>query len=215
MAQSQYVSRTDQEQRVEPVVSTIANPLPLGLSARAFTTAIIGCSYAGFILPALPSSLSLAVGAALFYGGIVQILAGMWEFRKGNTATATLFSSYGGFLLAFGVIFIPGFGIFNALNSTSALHPALGLLFLCWTIFTGVLFLGSLRTNAALLLTLALLFLAYLFLTIGQLASANSVLLAIGGWLGIVTALIGWYTALASIVNSANWTYRMPMGWIG
>jgi uncharacterized protein len=216
MAQPQYISRTDQEQRVEPVVSTIANPLPLGLSALAFTTAIIGCSYAGFILPSsLPSSLSLAVGAALFYGGIVQILAGMWEFRKDNTATATLFSSYGGFLLAFGVIFIPGFGIFNALNSASMLHPALGLLFLCWTIFTGILFLGSLRTNLAMILTLLLLFAAYLLLTIGQLASANSVLLAIGGWLGIVTALIGWYTALASMVNSANWAYRLPMGWIG
>jgi len=216
MAQSQSVPQADQEQRVEPVVSLIANPLPLGLGALAFTTAIIGCIYAGFILPSsLPSSLSLVVGAALFYGGIVQILAGMWGFRKGYTATATLFSSYGGFLLAFGVIFIPGFGIFNALKSASVLHPALGLFFLCWTIFTGILFIGSLRTNAALLLTLALLFLAYLLLTIGQLVSANSVLLAIGGWLGIVTALVGWYTALASMVNSANWTYRMPMGRIG
>jgi len=65
------------------------------------------------------------------------------------------------------------------------------------------------------ILTLLLLFLAYLLLTIGQLASANTVLLAIGGWLAIVTALVGWYTALASLVNSTNSPYKLPMGWMG
>ena len=65
-----------------------------------------------------------------------------------------------------------------------------------WTIFTAVLFLGALRTNAALLLTLLLLFIAYLFLTIGELAGANAVLLAIGGWFGVAYAIVGWYTAL-------------------
>jgi uncharacterized protein len=56
---------------------------------------------------------------------------------------------------------------------------------------------------------------AYLLLTIGQLASANTVLLAIGGWIAIVTALVGWYTALASLVNSSDSLYKLPMGMIG
>src|ERR1051326_7629475 len=122
---AQYAAGSNQETIVEPVVrpsiAGIANPVPLGLSALAFTTAIIGCSYAGWIVPSLRTGISLAVAAALFYGGIVQILAGMWEFKRDNTFAATLFSSYGGFLLAFGVIFLPGFGIFGALNRAGIL----------------------------------------------------------------------------------------------
>lgn len=217
---AQFAAGSNQEPIVEPVVrpnfgtAGIANPVPLGLSAMAFTTAIIGCSYAGWIIPSLRTGISLAVAAALFYGGIVQILAGMWEFRKDNTFAATLFSSYGGFLLAFGVIFLPGFGIFGDLNRAGILPYTLGLLFLCWTIFTGVLFLASTRTNAALMLTMILLFVAFLLLTIGQLADANSVLLAIGGWFGIATAVVAWYTALAGLLRSMNSPYQLPMGWV-
>ncbi len=215
---AQYAAGSNQESYVEPVVrpniAGIANPVPLGLSALAFTTAIIGCSYAGWIVPSLRTGISLAVAVALFYGGIVQILAGMWEFRKDNTFAATLFSSYGGFLLAFGVIFLPGFGIFGALSRAGALPYTLGLLFLCWTIFTGMLFLASMRTNAALMLTMILLFIAFLFLTIGQLAGANSVLLAIGGWFGIATAIVAWYTALAGLLRSMNSSFLLPMGWV-
>jgi len=215
---AQYAAGSNPESYVEPVTRSssvgIANPIPLGLSALAFTTAIIGCAYAGFIIPSLRTGISLAVAVALFYGGIVQILAGMWEFRKDNTFAATLFSSYGGFLVAFGVIFAPGFGIFTALNQSPNMHLAIGLLFLCWTIFTGVLFLGSLRTNGAMMLTMILLFIAFLFLTIGQLADANSVLLAIGGWFGIATAIVGWYTALAGMLRSMNSPIRLPMGWV-
>jgi len=112
---AQYATQTGQE-RTETVVNTVANPIPVGLSALAFTTAIIGCTYAVFIIPSIRVGTSLAVGAALFYGGIVQILAGMWEFTKNNTLDATIFTSYGGFLVAFGVVFLPNFGIFSALN---------------------------------------------------------------------------------------------------
>jgi succinate-acetate transporter protein len=211
---AQYASSNERE-RIESTAIPVADPVPLGMSALAFTTAIVGCSYAGFIIPSLRPGLSLAVAAALFYGGIVQILAGMWEFKKDNTVAATIFSSYGGFLVAFGVVFLPNFGIFSALNNASVLHPAVGLFFLCWTIFTGVLFLGSLRTNIALLLVLALLFLSYLLLTIGELAGANAGLLAIGGWLGIICALVAWYTALADMLTTANSTFRLPLGRIG
>lgn len=199
---------------VEPMASTIANPIPLGLSALAFTTAVLGCVYAGFIVPGVGTAISIAVGVALFYGGIVQILAGMWEFRKDNTIAATIFSSYGGFLVALGVVFIPGFGISSALSHASILHQALGLLFLCWTIFSGLLFLGALRTNIALLLVLLLLFLSFLFLTIGELAGANVAFLMIGGWLGIACAIVGWYTALAGMLRTTNSAFRLPMGWL-
>jgi succinate-acetate transporter protein len=211
---AEYTAGTGQE-RTTSMVSSIADPVPLGLSALAFTTAILGCSYAGFIIPSSTTGLSIAVAAALFYGGIVQILAGMWEFKKDNTVAATIFSSYGGFLVAFGVVFLPSFGILSALSRASILHPALGLFFLCWTIFTGVLFLGALRTNVALLIVLALLFLAYLLLTIGELTGGNSAALIIGGWLGIICALVAWYTALADMLITANSVFRLPIGRIG
>ena len=192
----------------------VGDPIPVGLSAFAFTTAIIGCVYAGFILGGVGRGINLAVATALFYGGLIQILAGMWEFRKDNTWAATLFTSYGGFLAAFGVIFFPAFGIERALTASGTLNPALGLFFLCWTIFSGILFLGSLRTNIAMLLVLALMFLSYLFLTIGELAGANTTLLIIGGWLGIVSALVAWYTALADMLRVSRGAFQLPMGWL-
>ena len=199
----------------EEQAGDIANPVPLGLITLAFTTALVGCSFALFLVPSARTGLSLAVGAALFFGGIVQILAGMWEFKKNNTIAATIFSSYGGFLVAFGVLFLPTFGLANLLGAnTTAFHHALGLLFLCWTICTGVLFLGSLRTNIALILVLALLGLSYLFLTIGEFADANTALLMIGGWIGVACALVGWYAALGGMLHSTRGAFRLPMGYI-
>jgi uncharacterized protein len=193
--------------------SSIANAAPLGLSAFALTTAVLSCINAGFIVPS--TGINIFVGIALFYGGIVQILAGMWEFRRGNVIPATAFSSYGGFWVATAVIFIPGFGILNALNSTSTLHQALGVYFLCWTILTGIFFLAALRTNVALLAVFGLLFLTYLFLTIAELSGGSTLTTQIGGWLGIATALVAWYTALAGMLSEANGAFRLPTGEIG
>jgi succinate-acetate transporter protein len=196
----------------QPEVSAVANPMPLGMSAFAFTTALIGCIYAGFIVPSGGSSIALAAMAAIIYGGIVQLLAGMWEFRRDNTIAATLFSAYGGFLIAFGLAFVPTLGVASALTRAGVLHTALGLFFLCWTIFSAVLLLGSLRTNLAFLIVLALMFLSFLLLTIGELAGASAILLVIGGWLGIVSALVAWYVALAGMVNGGHSVFRLPTG---
>ena len=210
---AQYAFEHEREQ-AESMVTAVANPIPLGMGVLAFTTAILGCFYAGFIIPSFGPTIRIAVSAALFYGGIVQVLAGMWEFKKANTLAATIFSSYGGFLVALGAIFIPAFGLLGAIFATGIYRAALGLFFLCWTIFTGILFLGALRTNMALLLVLLLLFVGYLFLTIGQLAGGTPVVLTIGGWLIIVCALVAWYTALAELLESTGSAFRLPTGLI-
>ncbi len=195
--------------------STIANAAPLGLSAFATTTAVLSCVNAGFIVPS-QAGINIFIGLALFYGGIVQILAGMWEFRRGQILSATVFSSYGGFWVATAAIFIPGFGILNAFSSSpTLLHQAMGTYFLCWTILTGIFFLASLRTNLALLFVLGLLFLTYLFLTIAELAGLSTVLMQIGGWLGIATALAAWYTALGDLLHAGHSVFRLPLGEIG
>jgi uncharacterized protein len=180
----------------------------------AFTTAILGCFYAAFIIPYGITSIQAAIGIVSFIGGVVLVLAGMWEFRKNYMITATLFTSYGGFLAALGLIFMSAFGIFGALASAGVLHLTLGLIYLCWTIFTGVVFAGTLRTNVSLVATVGFLFLAYLLLTIGELAGANITLLHIGGWLGIICALIAWAAAIASILSNASpqESFRLPLG---
>jgi succinate-acetate transporter protein len=76
-------------------------------------------------------------------------------------------------------------------------------------------FLAALRTNVALLIVLGLLFLTYLFLTIAELSGGVTLTTQIGGWLGIATTLVAWYTALADMLNSANGAFRLPMGQIG
>ena len=88
---------TATETRIVPG-SHIADPAPLGLAAFALTTFILSVVNAGII----PATVEPVVfGLALVYGGIGQLLAGMWEFAKGNTFGATAFSSYGAFWISF------------------------------------------------------------------------------------------------------------------
>lgn len=197
----------------EAASSSIANAAPLGLTAFAITTAILSCVNAGFLLPS--AAFDTFLGLALVYGGIVQVLAGMWEFKRGNILAATAFSSYGGFWVATAVMFLPMFGIASALKSSGNFDQAMAVYFLCWAIITGIFFLGALRTNLALLVVLGLLFLTYLLLAIADFASANNVLTIIGGWLGIATALAAWYTALADLLHSGHGAFRLPLGEIG
>lgn len=202
---ARYPIRNEPATPVEEVQG-VANPIPLGLSVLAFTTAVLGAYHAGFIIPYQTLGSRVAVGAIVAIGGLVQLLAGMWEFRKNNTIAATVFSSYGGFLTAIGLVLLLG------LTLGGLIHLALGLFFLCWTIFLGVLLLASLRREHFLTPTLSLLFAAYLILTVGQLAFDNRVLLIIGGWVAIIAALVAWYAALTSMTGTTNLreNFRMP-----
>lgn len=182
-------------------VAAVANPGPLGLSAFALTTFILSSVNAGLIAG---TEIKIVVGLALFYGGIAQILAGMWEFRTGNTFGATAFTSYGAFWLAVG-----GSLQFGWLNvATSAGHAAFGFFLLGWTIFTLMMFLSTLKTNGGLIALFGLLFLTFLFLTIAEFGGGTGVL---GGYLGIVTALVAWYNALAGMLSAGRASFTLPV----
>jgi succinate-acetate transporter protein len=202
-------------ERTEAEASAIANPAPLGLSAFALTTFVLSCSNAGFIFTKVGAGASIVVGLALFYGGVGQLVAGIQEFRAGNTFGATAFCSYAGFWLALGVVLLPPSGLVAALIKEATLAQALGAFLLGWTIFTLLMFFGTLRSNLALMALFGALFLTFLALTIGQLVNASggngSVLIQIGGWLGIITALIAWYTALAGILASSKSMFTLPV----
>ncbi|MBE3559001.1 MAG: acetate uptake transporter [Ktedonobacteraceae bacterium] len=185
----------------------VANPGPLGLCGFALTTFVLSAFNAGW-LPG--TGVNIVVGLALFYGGLAQLLAGMWEFRSGNTFGATAFSSYGAFWLSFAVIFIPGTGVLDALTKANMLHPALGIYLLAWAIFTFLMFLGSLRINMATIAVFGLLTLTFLALGVGEFVGGG--LPMIGGYLGILTALAAWYAALAGILAAHNGIFTLPVG---
>jgi len=203
-------------------VPTVANPAPLGLSAFALTTFVLSASNAQFLFTGIPPVTgAIALGLAAFYGGVVQLIAGIQEFRRNNTFAATAFCSYGGFWLAVAFTLSPLFGGKNLVDLASAgaatdAAKGVGIFLLGWTIFTGLMFLGTLRSNLALMGVFFFLFLTFLALTIGWLSglptagSGSLTWVNIGGWLGIVTALLAWYTALAAILESGPATFRLP-----
>jgi succinate-acetate transporter protein len=189
---AQYASETE---RVAPAtVSTVANPGPLGLSAFALTTFVLSSANAGLIPDA-----KIVIGLAFFYGGLAQLLAGMWEFRTGNTFGATAFTSYGAFWLAVG-----GSLQFNWITG----HTAFAYFLFGWTIFTFIMFLGTLRSNGALIALFGLLLLTFILLTIAEFGGGTGVL---GGYLGIITAIVAWYTALAGVLSSGRSAFTLPV----
>ncbi|RKO85655.1 GPR1/FUN34/yaaH family-domain-containing protein, partial [Blyttiomyces helicus] len=148
----------------------IANPGPLGLSAFALTTFVLSFFNAGIIVNQSASA-ALVISLALGYGGLVQLLAGMWEFRCGNTFGATAFSSYGGFWISFGLILSPSSGIINAYTSTndiSDLENGLGIYLLSWGIFTFLMLVAAHRTNVAMVSLFASLFITFMLLAFGK-----------------------------------------------
>jgi uncharacterized protein len=189
-----------------PAAAT-ANPAPLGLSGFALTTFVLSAINAGWF-PA--GATNVVVGLALFYGGVAQLLAGMWEFRAGNTFGATAFSSFGAFWLSFAMIFIPGTGILDALTKSNTLHPALGIYLLAWAIFTFLMFLGTFRITTALMVLFGSLTLTFLFLALGELMGSSGFAL-IGGYLGVITALVAWYIALAGVLSAHNGIFSLPV----
>jgi succinate-acetate transporter protein len=177
----------------------IANPGPLGLSAFALTTFVLSSFNAGLMPEA-----SIVIGLAFFYGGLAQLLAGMWEFRTGNTFGATAFSSYGAFWIAVGGSLQYGWVDLK----TTAGHTTFGFFLLGWTIFTFIMFLGTLRVNGGLIALFGLLFLTFLFLTIGEFGGGTGVL---GGYIGILTAIVAWYNALAGVLSSSRAAFTLPI----
>jgi len=196
------------EEGAQTAAPAVANPAPLGLSAFALTTFVLSMSNAGWIFPSIGAGGAVVVGLALFYGGIGQLIAGIQEFRAGNTFGATAFCSYGGFWMALGFVLLPPTGIAAALVATRTLAPGLAVFLLGWTIFTFLLLLATLRLNGALVAVFLLLTATFLLLTIGWWVTASgsngSTWIQWGGIVGIVTAAAAWYTALAGILASVK-----------
>ncbi|KAG6544852.1 hypothetical protein Mapa_013542 [Marchantia paleacea] len=191
----------------------VANPAPLGLTGFALTNFVLSCQNAGVLIPTSASQ-SIVTGVALGYGGLAQLLAGMWEFSAGNTFGATVFSSYAAFWFSFAVIQIPAFGVraaFEASGTLSEFHDALGLWLLGWTIFSFTMWLATLRTNVCLTSLLLSVVVTLLLLALGEFKNDEKLIRA-AGLAGIVASFIAWYLALAQTVNRQNSFFELPVG---
>lgn len=192
-------------ERMGPVT---ANANPLGLSVLGFVTVLLGCYYVGFFAPTTLALTRLALGAVLTISGIVEILAGMWAFRKNTEPTAGIFTAYGGFLIIAGYLFIATGGILPVL-SAAILHVVFGLLFICWFFMGAVLWLSA-RANSMLRITVGILVLAYLILAIGHFLFDNIIILYIGGWLAIVCGFVGWLGVAMNSLGIAKIEENLP-----
>ncbi len=176
--------------------ATVADPAPLGLAGFAMTTFVLSVFNAAIIKDAALEAVVLPL--ALFYGGIGQFAAGMWEFKNRNTFGALAFSSFGAFWLSFAAYIK---FVVPHLPATDA-YKATGLFLLAWTIFTAYMIVAAIRVNLAVLAVFVLLTLTFLFLTIGAFDTSSTTFTKIGGYLGILTAIAAWYASFAGVVNS-------------
>jgi uncharacterized protein len=182
----------------------IADPGPLGLAGFAGTTFFLSAVNTGI----LPESVGAGVlGLALFYGGLAQLLAGMWEFVKGNTFGATAFASFGAFWLSYYTL---AFHVLPGVKASATdINHAVGWYLLVWTIFTAYMTVAASRVSLAVLAVFGALTLTFLFLTLGRFGSSD--LTKIGGWLGFVTAVLAWYASFAAVTNATFKRVALPV----
>ncbi len=176
--------------------SSIADPAPLGLIGFGMTTILLSFINAGVIGAGATSSV-LPMAAA--YGGLAQLLAGMWEFKRGNTFGATAFTSYGCFWFSYYLLV----DVFLAKTTPATISPFVGLYLFMWGVFTLYMFGASLSGVRALQVVFLLLFLTFFLLAFGAWGWAGGTALTrLGGWLGVLTAIAAIYTSAAIVINA-------------
>lgn len=181
----------------------LADPGPLGLACFALTTFVLSVFNAGLVAK---EAEPVVFGLALFYGGAVQVLAGLAEFLKKNTFGAVAFSSYGAFWMAFWYLsthpeFFP--------EGSAHRVTGVGIFLLGWTIFTAYMWVVALRINGVLAATFSTLLVTFICLTAADLFGVPT-LTMIGGFLGIVTAFLAWYGSFAGVMNNTAGKVVLP-----
>jgi uncharacterized protein len=187
---------------VHPAASaaTIADPGPLGLAAFALTTFLLSTVNARWTVG--NSAGTAFLGYAFAYGGLAQLLAGMWEFRRGNVFASTAFSSYGAFWI----------GLFIWIRvAPAATGHDLGWILVAFAIFNTYMLLMATQVNLAVFLVFLTLELTEIFLAIGNFSSSIGIT-QVGGYLGIATALVAWYTSAAGVSGGIGGRIILPVG---
>ena len=180
----------------------LANPGPLGLMGFGMTTILLNLHNAGFF----PLT-AVIVSMGIFYGGLIQILAGMMEFKKGNTFGTTAFTSYGAFWLSLvGILMLPRMGMAEA-SSESFLGAYLGL----WGLFTLFMFFGTLKGNRGIRVVFGSLTILFALLCYGNM-TGNTAVLHFAGFEGIFCGASAIYLAMAEVLNEQYGRTVLPIG---
>ncbi|HEU5034973.1 MAG TPA: acetate uptake transporter [Mycobacteriales bacterium] len=186
-----------------PLAPPVADPAPLGLGAFALTTFLLSAKNAQWT-----DGTDAWLGYAFAYGGFVQLLAGMWEFRNRNVFGATAFSTYGGFWI--------GLGLYVELVAGSATKPTqitndLGWILLAFAIFNTYMLLWSTQVNIAVFMVFLTLEVTEILLFAGNFANSTE-WVRIGGYLGVATAVAAWYASAAGVLNGMKGRPMVPVG---
>ena len=198
------------------MMAPAADAGPLGLAAFALTTFLLSASNAKWMDSATGSAW---LGFAFAYGGLGQILASMWEFRNRNVFAATAFGTYGGFWIGLGLwallVAPPPAG---APPLVAAAHAAaagkdLGWILLAFANFNTYMLLWSTQVNWAVFLVFLTLEATEIVLFIGFFQGASGAnTIKVGGYVGVVTAAVAWYTSAAGVINGMKGRPVLPVG---
>jgi succinate-acetate transporter protein len=178
----------------------LANPGPLGLLGFALTTWLLSLVNAG-LLPG--AALGVVLAMAFAYGGTAQFVAGVLEMFKGNTFGFVAFCSYGAFWWTF--------ALFVKFFSADVPAEAVGWYLLCWGVFSLAMWFGTFSLNRMLFLIFLVLTITFFLLGFGDLLGAAE-LKVVGGYCGLVTALLAFYLAIAEIINEVRGATVLPIG---
>jgi len=185
----------------------LANPAPLGLAGFGMTTVLLNIHNAGFYGI---NSVILAMG--IFYGGLAQIIAGILEYKKGNTFGVTAFSSYGLFWLSLiGILIIPEI-ISGGTYSISTTKPFLAWYFFMWGFFTMMMFVGTLKKNCSLSFVFGSLFILFYLLALRDWGYITGDAAKLIGYEGIICGLSAIYLAMAEVINETFGKTILPIG---
>jgi uncharacterized protein len=216
-----------EDRTVEPRAATpapssgIADPAPLGLAGFALTTFLLSAKNANWMTHATGGAF---LGYAFAYGGLAQLLAGMWEFRNRNVFGATAFSTYGAFWIGLGLwlrlVVGPAVAAAKtpaALVATSAaVNKDLAWILLAFFIFNTYMLVMSTQLNYAVFGVFLTLGLTEIILCIGNFtlagAATTSGIIQFGGYVGLITALVAWYTSMAGVANGMSLRIKLPVG---
>jgi uncharacterized protein len=188
---------------VTQIKDTTGNPAPLGLLGFGMTTVLLNLHNAGFYEL---NSMILAMG--ICYGGAAQIVAGIMEWRKGNTFATTAFVSYGLFWLSLvALIVLPKLGWGAASNDT-----AMAAYLAMWGLFTAVMFVGTLRLNRALQVVFSTLAILFFLLAYGDYTNASTGFKHFTGYEGIFCGFSAIYAGLAQVLNELFGKTVLPLG---
>ena len=187
--------------------ASAGEPAPLGLLGFASGTFTLSAVLAGWF----PKSTALFATPAVFvFGGLAQFIAAMWSYRKGDTFSATAFGAFGAFNTSYALyLWLKGAGLITGPGSGLGV---VGVYVCCFALIAAMLTVAALWKNKALMGVLFFLALAYGLIGAGDIAAGASNLLSYGGWAGLVSSVLAFYTAGAMVVNSAAERVILPLG---